>query len=83
MRRDGRDLAQVPEKPVGKFGRPLFQGMSYHDTPEKPLPAMRFVDSAPQPGAKHVYRVIAVNGVDLKSEPSAAASIPNASVQKP
>ena len=23
--RDGQELAQVPKKPVGKFGRPLFQ----------------------------------------------------------
>ena len=41
----------MPEKPVGKFGRPLFQSLSYHDTPEKPLPAMRFVDTSPAPGS--------------------------------
>ncbi len=39
--RDGEELAQVPPKPVGKFGRPLFQSMTYHDTPSKPLPEMR------------------------------------------
>lgn len=32
--RDGTELAQLSEKPVGRFGRPLFQSMSYHDTPE-------------------------------------------------
>jgi len=42
IQRDGKDVARVPEKPVGKFGKPLFQTMSYHDTPEKPLPEMRF-----------------------------------------
>ena len=35
--RDGQELAQVPEKPVGKYGRPLFQSMTYHDTPSQPL----------------------------------------------
>ena len=49
LQRDGKDLAQVPEKPVGKFGRPLFQSMSYHDTPERPLPEMRYVDRYPEP----------------------------------
>src|SRR5262245_43214444 len=31
--RDGQEFARVPEKPIGKFGRPLFQSMTYHDTP--------------------------------------------------
>lgn len=74
VQRDGKDLAQHPEKPRGKFGRALFQTISYHDTPEKPLPEMRFTD--PAPGAKHEYRIIVVNGVDLKSKPSAPASTP-------
>ena len=52
IQRDGQDIGQVPEKPVGKFGRPLFQGMSYHDTPEKPLPEMRFVDRSTNAGLK-------------------------------
>lgn len=76
VQRDGKDLAQVPEKPVGKFGRPLFQSMSYHDTPEKPLPEMRFTDRAPSAGTKHEYRVIVVNGAGLRSEPSKPASTP-------
>ena len=72
IQRDGQDLAQVPEKPVGRFGRALFQKMSYHDTPEKPLPEMRFVDASAKAGEKHAYRVIAVNSAGLKSEPSRA-----------
>jgi len=75
IQRDGQDLAQVPEKPAGKFGKPLFQGMSYHDTPEKPLLEMRFVDKTAKPGQKHVYRLITVNGAGLKAEPSQPASI--------
>ncbi len=76
IQRDGKDLAQIPEKPVGKFGRPLFQVMSYGDTPERPLPEMRYVDQSPPPGAKHEYRVIVVNGVGLKSLPSSPAPVP-------
>jgi poly(3-hydroxybutyrate) depolymerase len=76
IERDGKAIAQVPEKPVGRFGRPLFQAMSYHDTPEKPLPPMRFVDNDAKSGSKHEYRVRVVNGVGLKSEPSKAVSVP-------
>ena len=69
--RDGQELANVPEKPVGKFGRPLFQSMTYHDTPAQPLPQMRYVDASAKPGEKHTYAVITVNSVGLKSEPTA------------
>jgi len=76
IRRDGREVGRVPERPAGKFGRPLFQAMSYHDTPEGPLPAMRFVDANPTPGKGSEYRVVAVNGVGLESEPSPPAQAP-------
>ena len=70
--RDGTEIGKIPEKPSGRFGRPLFQRMSYHDTPEKPLPKMHFVDPTGKPGAK--YEVIAVNGVGRRSR-SAPASL--------
>jgi hypothetical protein len=69
--RDGQELANVPEKPVGKFGRPLFQSMTYHDTPNQPMPEMRFLDSSAKSDEKHIYSVVTVNSVGLKSEPSA------------
>lgn len=72
IERDGQDIAQVPEKPIGKPGRQLFQGLSFHDTPEQPLPEMRFVDQAAKPGVKHAYQVIAVNSVGLRSKPAPA-----------
>jgi hypothetical protein len=75
IQRDGKDVARLPDKPLGRFGRPLFQAMSYHDTPERPLPEMRFVDRSATPGAKHEYRVIVVNGASLKSQPSSPAAI--------
>jgi poly(3-hydroxybutyrate) depolymerase len=74
IQRDGKDLARLPEKSVGRFGRPLFQGLSYHDTPDKPLPEMRFLDRTARAGESHSYRVIAVNSAGLKSEPSQPAS---------
>ncbi len=72
--RDGQELATVPPKPVGKFGRPLFQSMTYHDTPSKPLSEMRYVDASAKPDDKHTYAVITVNSVELKSEPSTKAA---------
>jgi hypothetical protein len=75
IQRDGEPIAQLPEKPLGRFGRPLFQSMSYHDTPETPLPEMEYVDSAVKPVGKHSYQVVAVNSVGLRSEPSQPASL--------
>ena len=68
--RDGQELAKLPEKPNGKFGRPLFQGKTFHDTPTQPLARMQYTDATAQPGETHVYSVITVNSVGLKSEPS-------------
>lgn len=65
--REGKEIARVPEKPVGKFGRKLFQSMTHGDTPEKPLAEMKFVDPQPAAEAK-VYQVISVNSVGLRSE---------------
>jgi hypothetical protein len=71
--RDGEELARVPEKPIGKFGRPLFQSMTYHDTPSQPMPEMRYVDASAKPGETHNYSVITVNSVGLRSQPSGQA----------
>lgn len=66
--RDGTAIGRVPAEPVGRFGRPLFQGMSYHDTPDAPLPTMEFTDSSPAT-RQHQYSVVSVNSVELSSEP--------------
>ena len=68
--RDGKEVGQLPTKPVGRFGRPLFQTMSYHDTPERPLPDMQYLDTTAVPGKRPRYRVVAVNGAGLRSAPS-------------
>jgi hypothetical protein len=78
IQRDGERIGRT--EPVAKSrsgtvpidGRPLFQGLSYHDTPLEPRREMRYVDQEPPPGAKHVYQVIAVNSAGLRSEPVTA-----------
>jgi hypothetical protein len=75
VQRDGKDLAQVPPKAVGRFGRPLFQTMSYHDTPEKPLPVMGFLDRTAGANANQEYSVIAINSVGLRSVAARASRV--------
>lgn len=74
IERDGSEIARVPAKPAGPFGRPLFQKMSYHDTPEKPLPEMRHRDARVKPGEQHEYSVAALNSAGLRS--AATRAIP-------
>jgi hypothetical protein len=74
--RDGRGIAKLPtQPPEAVFGRPLFQGLSYHDTPFAPLPQMRQVDMSAQRGAKHVYTVIALSSAGVPSVPSLPAIV--------
>jgi hypothetical protein len=73
--RDGHELVKLPEKPPAKsFGRPLFQVMSYHDTPEMPLAEMRYLDRSTKAGEHHKYAVISINSVGLTSRASSAES---------
>jgi hypothetical protein len=72
IERDGQIVATVPEKAQNPFGRPLFQGLQYSDTPPQPLVPMQFIDTKAESGKTHSYRVIAVNTVGLKSTPAAA-----------
>ncbi|MCH2588997.1 MAG: GDSL-type esterase/lipase family protein [Planctomycetales bacterium] len=68
IERGGKRVGQVPEKPSNPFGRPLFQGMTYHDTPRPPLSAMRFVDKSASTGAVPKYSVRTINTVGLESK---------------
>lgn len=68
IERDGQVLAQLPANPKNRFGRPVFQGLQYSDTPDLPLVPLTFTDRTAEPGRPHRYRVIAVNTVGLKSE---------------
>jgi hypothetical protein len=76
IERDGKPLAQYPEKPQNRFGRPLFQNMSYGDTPVAPLLDFQFTDKTAKAGAKHEYRIVAVNSAGLKSAASKATINP-------
>lgn len=68
IERDGKEIATVPEKAKNPFGRVIFQGLQYSDTPALPLVQMKFTDAKAEAGKKHQYRVIAVNTVGLKSK---------------
>ena len=63
------------QPPEVVYGRPLFQGLSYHDTPVAPIPQMRHVDMSTQFGAKHVYTVIALSSAGVPSMPSLPATV--------
>ena len=75
IERDGTPLEQKPEPGKNPFGRPIFQGLQYSDTPVQPLVPMTFTDTTAEDGKKHVYRVIAVNTVGLKSAPAEATAV--------
>ncbi len=77
---DGKEIAQVPERPSNKFGRALYQPMSYHDTPEKNSPGtgetklFRFTYSVPTALVAELtkdasrYEIQAINTDGMKSE---------------
>ncbi|MFT4847633.1 MAG: pimeloyl-ACP methyl ester carboxylesterase [Sediminicola sp.] len=70
--RNGQVLAKVAKNPYGEYGRPLFQSMSYGDTPRPDMPEskMIYMDNTSINGLSQKYSVLSVNGVGLKSEPS-------------
>jgi pimeloyl-ACP methyl ester carboxylesterase len=68
IERDGVVIAKLPEKGTNPFGRPVFQNLSYSDSPTQPLVGMRYTDPAPGSGKAHRYRIIAVNTVGLESK---------------
>lgn len=68
IERDGEVVGAVPEQAKNPFGRPIFQGLQYSDTPAQPLARMTFTDTKAEPGKEHSYRVIQVNTAGLKSE---------------
>jgi pimeloyl-ACP methyl ester carboxylesterase len=68
IQRDGKTIGTVPENPKNRFGRPIFQGLQYSDTPAAPLVPMSFKDPNAKPSARSNYRVIAVNTAGLRSK---------------
>ncbi len=72
IQRDGRFLARLPAKGKNPFGRPVFQGLQYSDTPLLPLAKMQY-DLPADADTNHTWSVIAVNTVGLKSAASSTA----------
>ncbi len=73
IQRDGQFLATVPAEPKNSFGRPLFQGLQYSDTPTVPLAQMRYTVETleTRQAGQHQpaqYSVRAVNTAGLMSE---------------
>ena len=68
IERDGKTVATVPEKPKNPFGRPLFQGLQYSDTPAVPLATMRWTVDKSEPGQESPFRVRTVNTAGLVSQ---------------
>lgn len=67
--RNGKPVASVPEEPTNRYGRPLFQGLQYSDTPTLPLAEMRYEVGSENATLKvEDFQVIAVNSVGTRSE---------------
>jgi hypothetical protein len=70
----GKRIAEVPSDAKNRFGRPLFQGLQYSDTPQQPLVKMEF-ELAPEMATQLTdFRVIAVNTLGLESHQSGQAA---------
>lgn len=66
--RDDKVVATVPSDSQNKHGRPIFQGLSYSDTPFQPLIGMSFTETKDDQKSSAKYRVVSVNSVGLTSE---------------
>ena len=62
-------VAEIPQNPKSRFGRPLFQNMSYHDTPEQPLPVMQVTIPQKSIDTRRL-NLVTVNSQGLQSEPA-------------
>jgi hypothetical protein len=80
IERDGERIATLPEKPRNPFGRPLFQGLLYSDTPPQPLAEMQHTLSAEQAATPALYRVYAVNTAGLQTGSARPAQAADATV---
>ena len=77
IEQDGKVIAEIPKKPSPRFGRPLFQRMSYHDTPEQPLREMKI--SLPEKmSSSQPITVRVINSVGKKSKPVSVTLKPSA-----
>ncbi|MDO4586387.1 MAG: hypothetical protein Q4C95_03730 [Planctomycetia bacterium] len=68
---NGEEIAKLPTAPTVN-GRPLFQGMSYSDTPDASLPIMAFKIDPYRAEEEKVYSVAAINTAGLVSSQTEA-----------
>ena len=69
------DVARLPQHASeAVFGRPLFQGLSFHDAPADPLPKITYLDSLAKADLTHSYCAIALSSAGAPPLPSAPAS---------
>jgi hypothetical protein len=66
--RDGKLITTIAAPSKNPFGRAIFQGLQYSDTPPQPLTETTYLDDqAPTPNP-HTYKIISINTTGLKSE---------------
>jgi len=70
IERNGETIAQLPQKPMSRYGRPLFQVMNYSGTPAQPLAVMQFTDRNPLATKPRDYRVFSINSAGMESLPA-------------
>lgn len=68
--RQGKPLAEVRATGKHPFGRQIFQGLQYSDTPTPPLIPMTYAITDFLVGTEEEYQVIAVNTAGLQSDPA-------------
>jgi hypothetical protein len=73
--RDGSSIARYPEQVNSQTGFPQFQPITFHDTPPKDAPEMKFIDKSAPTGARPAYAVSMVNGIGLESPRSVAVKL--------
>jgi hypothetical protein len=74
IERDGERLGDRPAPGKNPYGRDVFQGLQYSDTPLFPLVPLRYIDETASAELQHRYRVMAVNTAGLESPPSLPAA---------
>jgi lysophospholipase L1-like esterase len=71
VERNGKTVGELPAKRQSRFGRPIFQVMTYSGTPSQPLVEMTFREALPNDNVPATYRVYSVNSVGLESDAAA------------
>lgn len=66
--RDDKLVATIGGDVKNPFGRSVFQGLQYSDTPQQPLQEMVYVDKKTDEKTPSKYKIVSINTGGLKSE---------------